>query len=271
MPHDNKPFVTTEEVAEQAAALQTQRDQPTPTIENVPERPTLASNVELVGEMQGSGFKDRQWLIQRGDRFIQVTELLYRVAEQMDGEHTIEEIAAGATESTEWIISPDNVRQLIRDKLIPLGLITRVGSSSDVAHSSEHSGGPHSSLSVNLRTQVVGPRLIDPINKVLRFLYAPPILIPTLIAIVFAHGWLYLVHDINQSVNEAFSRPELMLALMTFVVVPSVIFHEFGHAAALLYGGGKVRGMGIAIYLTFPVLYTDITDNYRLIDLSVES
>ena len=41
----------------------------------VPERPALAPDVHLIGEMQGTGFKDRQWLIQRQGRFIQVTEL----------------------------------------------------------------------------------------------------------------------------------------------------------------------------------------------------
>lgn len=238
------------------------KGRPTAVTEDVPKRPTLAPNIELVGELQGSGFKDPQWLIQRSDRFIQVTEILYRVAEQMDGEHTLEEIAEGVTESTEWMVSTDNVRQIIQDKLIPLGLVTTVSNSSDLSHDGEHSG-TRSSLSVNLRAQVIGPHIIDPITKVLQVLFAPLVLIPTLIAIVFAHGWLYSMHGITQSLTETFSKPALLLTLMAFIVV-SIIFHEFGHAAALRYGGGKVRGMGVGVYLTFPVLYTDTTDNYRL-------
>jgi hypothetical protein len=30
--------------------------------------------------LQGSGFQDRQWLVQRDGRFIQLTELLYHIA-----------------------------------------------------------------------------------------------------------------------------------------------------------------------------------------------
>jgi hypothetical protein len=54
----------------------------------VPGHPALAANVELLGEMQETGFKESQWLTRRGDRFIQLTGLLYRMAEAADGEST---------------------------------------------------------------------------------------------------------------------------------------------------------------------------------------
>jgi hypothetical protein len=44
----------------------------------------------------------------------------------------------------------------------------------------------------------------------------------------------------------------------------SDIFHELGHAAALRYGGGRARGIGVGFYLIYPVFYTDVTDSYRL-------
>src|SRR5215216_4819992 len=89
---------------------------------NVPECPALAPSVQLVGEMQDSGFQDRQWLIQRNGQFIQLTELLYRIAEHANGERTLEDIAAGVTEATDWIVTVDNVRLLLQTKLIPMGL-----------------------------------------------------------------------------------------------------------------------------------------------------
>ncbi|MBA3445542.1 MAG: hypothetical protein H0T58_11920, partial [Gemmatimonadales bacterium] len=42
------------------------------------------------------------------------------------------------------------------------------------------------------------------------------------------------------------------------------MFHEFGHASALRYGGGRVRGMGAGFYLIYPAFFTDVTDSYRL-------
>src|SRR5207248_3056149 len=64
-----------------------------------------------------------QWLIQRGCHFLQVTELLYRIAEQANGKRTLEEIAQKFTDSTDWLVSADNVRQLIQTRLMPLGLV----------------------------------------------------------------------------------------------------------------------------------------------------
>ena len=97
----------------------------------------------------------------------------------------------------------------------------------------------------------------------LQFLYAPPVLVPVLVAVAIAHGWLYLVHGVTRSFFEALYTPGLLFVALV-IVLASGVFHEFGHAAALRYGGGKVRGMGAGFYLIYPALYTDVTDTYRL-------
>src|SRR3712207_2746075 len=145
-----------------------------PAAAEVPARPALAPDVQLVGEMPETGFIDRQWLLKRGERFMQVTELLYRVAEQTNGERTLEEIAAGVTESTDWMVSTDNVRQLIQIKLIPAGLIAPAGDSAVPPRD----GRTPSPLALFMRMKTIGPRVIDPITRVLQFLYAPLVLIP---------------------------------------------------------------------------------------------
>ncbi len=259
-----KPQSGGRQAGEQAAA-RPQQVPPAALAGAVPVRPALAPTVQLVGEMQGTGFKDRQWLIQRDGQFLQLTELLYRVAEQVNGERTLEEIAAGVTESTEWLVSADNVRQLIGTKLMPLGLIATADGA--VAPRGGMAGGNRgrSPLAVNLRMKVLGPRLIDPITRVLQVLYAPPVLLPLLSIIAIAHGWLYLAqgNGVIGGIRDVIYRPGLLLVVLAIMLAAGV-FHEFGHAAALRYGGGRVRGMGVGLYLIYPVLYTDVTDSYRL-------
>lgn len=240
----------------ESAASRTRQEQSAAA--GVPERPALAPNVRLIGEMQETGFKDRQWLVQRDDRFIQLTELLYRVAERANGERTLEEIAAGVTESADWIVSADDVRRLIQAKLIPMGLV--VAADGAIVSRGERTRAP---LALNLRTRVLGPRMIEPTTRVLQFLYAPPVLVPVLIAIAIAHGWLYLVHGVSGSVRDVIYAPGLLLVVLAIMLV-SGVFHEFGHASALRYGGGNVRGMGVGIYIAYPAFYTDTTDSYRL-------
>ncbi len=249
------------------AASQAQQGHPTIAAE-APKYPALAPNVQLVGEMQETGFQDRQWLVQRDGRFIQLTELLYRLLEQANGERTLEEIAAGVTDTTDWMVTADNVRQLIQAKLIPLGLIAPADGAPEPRRRERRRERrrrerARSPLALNLRVRMVSPRLINPFTSVLQFLFAPPVLIPILLAIGIAHGWLYFVHGVAESFREVLYTPGGLLIVLAITLTASV-FHEFGHASALRYGGGKVRGMGAGIYLVYPVLYTDVTDSYRL-------
>lgn len=219
------------------AASQAQRGQSTIAAE-VPERPMPAPNVKLVGEMQETGFEDRQWLIQRDGRFIQLTELLYRILEHANGERALEEIAAGVTESTDWMVTADNVRQLIQAKLIPLGLIAPVDGTLVEPRKREQARSP---LDLGMRMRMIGPRLIDPFTKVFQVLFAPPVLIPVLVAIVIAHIWLYFIHGVAGSFRAALYTPGALLIILA-VTLASAVFHEFGHASALRYGAARSAG-----------------------------
>lgn len=228
----------------------------------VPEYPALASGVELIGEMEETGFKERQWLVRRDGRFIQLTELLYRVAQQATGSHTHEEMAEGVTGSTQWLVSAENVRQIVESKLLPLGLVApAAGSEPSGARIVERRAA--SPLAVNGRMKMLGPDAIEPITKVLQVLFAPFVLVPALLAIALAHGWLYLAHGVGGAVREVLYAPGLTLAVLAILLFAGVV-HEFGHASALRYGGGKARGMGAGFYLVYPALYTDTTEAYRL-------
>ena len=228
---------------------------------SVPDYPALAPDVELLGEMQETGFKEPQCLVRRGERFIQLTELLYRVAEQADGRSTHREIAERVTRSTDWLVSPENVRQLLASKLLPLGIVALAeGEALQIPAVRERTTSP---LRVNARTRLLGPDSIDPITEVLQVLFAPLVLVPVLLAVALAHAWLYAVHGLGGAVQSVLYTPGLALPLLGVLFV-SGVFHEFGHAAALRYRGGRARGMGFGLYLVYPALYTDTTDSYRL-------
>ena len=212
--------------------------------------------------MPDGGFQEQQWLVQRDGQFIHVTELLYRVLEQADGRRTLDEIAAGVTNATDWEVTADQARQLVR-KLIPLGLIAAPAASEDSRHLPGGETFVRSPLGINMRLFVLGPRVIDPITDVLKHLYAPPVIIPLLAVIAAAHVWLYFAHGVSVSFVEVLSSPARLLAALATMILAGV-FHEFGHASALRYGGGRVRGMGAGLYLIYPALYTDTTDSYRL-------
>lgn len=223
----------------------------------LPERPKLAPGVELRGQMKESAFKDPPWLIEReGSGFVQVTQLIYQVAEQANGQNTYAQIAQNLTEAG-TPVSAATIQNLVAQLLIPRGLVAAGdGSVAEVAHAA-------SPLALNFRMKMLSPRFIDPVTAVLKYLYFPPILVAVLIAAALSQAWLFFVHGVARSIQDVLYDPSLFLLLVA-VLLFSTSFHEFGHASALRYGGGQVRGMGFGIYLVYPAFYTDVTDNYRL-------
>jgi putative peptide zinc metalloprotease protein len=227
----------------------------------VPERPKLAPGVRAAGQMQESAFRDPPWLCERdGAGYIQVTELLHRLLEHCNGECSVEDIAARMSDKTGRKVSANNVRELIAKQLIPKGLVTTADGKVPAAAAT---GATRSPLAVNMKMKMVSPRVLEPMIGALRMLYWPPVLIGVLIIGAVAQAWMYLVHGVGGSVHDALYAPGLMLIALA-VIVLSAGFHELGHAAALRYGGGNLRGMGAGIYLVYPAFYTDVSDNYRL-------
>jgi putative peptide zinc metalloprotease protein len=224
----------------------------------VPERPKLAPGVRLAGQMQESAFKSPPWLIEReGAGYVQITELLYRIAEQCDGQHTLSEIADAVSEQTGRSVSADNVKVLVGTQLLTKGLVATadgrvVGGA-----------GARSLLALSMRNKVIGPELLDAPAAVLQWLFWPPVLIGLVALAIGSLGWLLLVHGLAAGGRQALYQPGLLLIALGLTALAAG-FHELGHAAALRYGGGRPKGMGVGLYLVYPAFYTDVSDNYRL-------
>jgi putative peptide zinc metalloprotease protein len=224
----------------------------------IPDRPKLAENIELLGEMKESAFAEPPWLASRNGKFLQITKLVHRVAENATGDNTAGEIAEAVSANYERQVDAVEVRQLVANSLIPAGIV--VGPDGNVP--AQTSDGP-SPLAVNMKMKMLSPAFINIFTGILKVFYFPPVLIAMLGAALATQYWLFFIHGIGGSVHDAFYTSGLMLAVLG-IVVASAAFHEFGHASALTYGGGRVGGMGAGVYIVYPAFYTDVTDNYRL-------
>jgi putative peptide zinc metalloprotease protein len=214
--------------------------------------------------MTESAFADQPWLVERNGRFLQVTEMLYRVAELADGTRSVLEIARVLSTTLGVEVSDEYVRRLLESKLIPVGIIAADSTAqARPSVSPATSAAPRSALALQMRMALVSPRLVDPATRVLQYLFVPPVLLLVLFVTVQAQFWLFFVHGLAGSVYEGFNTPAAV-PLAFALLIASAAFHEVGHAAALRYGGGRARSMGVGLFLMYPAFYTDVTDNYRL-------
>ena len=229
--------------------------QATPVVGPVP---ALAEGVELLGQLDASGFKEPPCLARRGDgQTIQLTDLLYRVLELVDGRRDLAAIAAALSERIGKEASADDVRFLVEEKLRPLGLLKHPdGSEPDVQKANPL-------LALRFRFVLSNPNTTRRITAPFAKLFLPPIVLAVVVAFFALTGWLLLSKGIGGGTRDVLYSPGLLV--LTFVLAAaSAGFHEFGHAAACRYGGGTPGAMGAGLYLVWPAFYTDVTDSYRL-------
>ncbi|MDO9103624.1 MAG: biotin/lipoyl-binding protein [Methylovulum sp.] len=115
-----------------------------------------------------------------------------------------------------------------------------------------------------LRIPLVKPDRLLKNNLVwVRYLFHPRFIICLLCAAVLA---IYLVAEQWTAFSHSFLyafTPEGALATAGMLSLSKII-HELGHAFAASHFGCRVPTMGVAFMLGFPMLWTDVTDAWRL-------
>jgi putative peptide zinc metalloprotease protein len=221
-----------------------------------------------MGQMEDSGFEETPYLARRPDgQVIQLPQILYVVAEQIDGRRGWEEIAAGVTQALGAELEPDDARFLVDEKLAPLGLVAgpeAAAAAEERAQEQADQPKPGDDLlALTWKAKVIPERASHAITSVFRPLFFGPVVLVVLAAFLALDGWLFFSHGIGQPVRALIYNPALLVVLFAGVVLATA-FHEIGHATACRYGGAKPGVMGVGLYVIWPVFYTDVTSAYGL-------
>lgn len=110
------------------------------------------------------------------------------------------------------------------------------------------------------RRELLGQHRVAQLGRAFAFLVTPAALGAFALFLIFSLPDLAAQFRQMASVPLSISDAGAIFTLFAL----SVIFHEIGHAAAAERFGIRPRSMGIALYLAFPSLYTDVTDVWRL-------
>jgi putative peptide zinc metalloprotease protein len=214
-----------------------------------------AAGVELLGPVQGSGYRDGAALVRRADgQMVRLGPLMYGLLECIDGQRDLAGLAAAASEQLGRRLGEQQVEALA-GKLAAQGLLA----------GTEQAAPPRANPLLALRWKVLitDPAVTRRFTAPFAALFRPWVVWPVL-ALFAAVCWFVLVdRGVAAATSEAFSSPGLLLLVFALGVL-SAGAHELGHAAACRYGGATPGGMGMGLYLVWPAFYTDVTDAYRL-------
>ncbi len=220
--------------------------------------PARAEGVELVGEMQGSGYREPPALVRRADgQVLQLTPLLYRVLQCIDGTRDTSQIAEAVGAAERRTISAADVQKLIDAHLLPLGLLRLADGSQPAVKKADPL------LRMRFRVAATSAEATRRLTRPFGVLFSPMVVIPVLAAFAVVCWWVLMVQGLAAATHQAFEHP-LLLLLVFAVTLVSAGFHEFGHAAAATRAGASPGVMGAGLYLIWPAFYTDVTDSYRL-------
>src|SRR3954463_8068922 len=139
--------------------------------EEVTDVPRRASDVELIGRFEDSGFKEPPYIARRKDgQVVQLAPLLYALAEEVDGRRDTTQIAEALSHRIRRDVTPENVEMLLDGQLRRLGIVKkRDGITAEV-------GKVDPLLPPTFRTKVGPERVVRALTTVFKPLFLPPVM-----------------------------------------------------------------------------------------------
>jgi putative peptide zinc metalloprotease protein len=106
-------------------------------------------------------------------------------------------------------------------------------------------------------------RTVYPIARALTGLYGRWVMIGAAIASIVTHILFYArwSHQYGLNINHLYSHD---VALIIAITIVAALCHELGHATALARFHCRRLEIGIGLYIYHPVLYTDVSEAWRL-------
>jgi putative peptide zinc metalloprotease protein len=220
----------------------------------------LGHGVELLGEYEGSGYREAPYLIRRRDgQVVQVSHLIHLIAAALGPGVTFARVAEQVSEAVGREVSAANVAYLVDQRLRPAGVLRGAGDDTG----SFRKANPL--LALRLRLPLVPERAHRHLTRAFLPLFRRPLVVAVLVGLAALDAWLLLSQrgHLASGMHQVIYQPQLVL-LIAALTLAAGVFHETGHATAARYGGARPGAMGAGVYLVWPVFYTDVTDSYRL-------
>src|SRR5262249_45239970 len=174
-----------------------------------------------------------------------------------DGATDTEDIVRRYNESHNQSLTVDKADKLIRDFCVPKAILI---SSSEPAP--ELVSRPNRSYLYG-KVRVLTHSSIYPLARRMAFLFSRYTAIPVCVLSLLAHLMFYLwaVPKYALNLNRLSGYQFILVTLITII---AAFFHELGHASALALSNCERLEIGVGLYLYIPVLYTDVSEAWRL-------
>ena len=189
------------------------------------------------------------------NRHFRISKTAKEVLQRFDGETAIDDIARGLSrESVEMPIS--EFCDLLTSRYVSLGILERP----NLVDSAAPELVPRPSIAkaaLFYHWQLIPRSWVRRIARPLVIFYARAAAAIGVLFILATHVLLYIYPNNSTAVSSRGSLLVLILCLL------SVMWHEFGHAAALSRFGGDPGPIGFGLYVLLPTFFADVSEVWR--------
>lgn len=191
-----------------------------------------------------SSTEEKRYLLSCGGQYYEASRPIVDLVEELQRHETEDAAIAAYVERRGGKYTPEQVRQII-DKFVAPLLAPKAPKRSFL-----------------YEKELFSAAAIDWFSDRFRFLFHPACMLVVLGMALGMDLWFFLTtHDLLLFNNKV--DIYMVVGLLAFMLGSS-FFHELGHASACKHFGVRHGGVGFGLYLNFPVLYTDVTEVWRL-------
>lgn len=183
---------------------------------------------------------------------------LLDLLKQFDGNRDVTDIITAYQEANPQGHSAKSIENLVNTFLIPKALL--IDPNADAPPRTQ----PEKRKSfLYIKLPLISPKVVEPIARSLKWLFIRPLFLFLLTLFVAGHILFYtlVVPNFPFDLNSIKGHEILIVFALTTL---TALIHEFGHASALLSYKCKGAEIGWGLYLIYPVLYTDVSEAWRL-------
>lgn len=198
----------------------------------------------IIHQKLSSSTQEQRVLLSCGGQYYEASPAIAELVETLQRHATEEEAIAAYTEKKAGKYTPEQVRLIIDKFITPL--FTPKPPKRSFLYEKE----------------LFSAAAVDRFSDAFRFLFNHWYMLTVFLVAVSLDAWFFFrTPDLllfNNKVNVY-----LVVGLFAFMLGSS-FFHELGHASACKHFGVRHGGIGFGLYLNFPVLYTDVTEVWKL-------
>jgi putative peptide zinc metalloprotease protein len=200
-------------------------------------------------------------------KFIEISRKLCDVLLEIDGRATVGQIATNLSRKWNIAVTPSDVQAVIERFLIPYQLIANGN------HRPSQGPSPAERPKTNwwrkfllqdffFHFKLIPSDVVAAAAKHTAPLFAPPLAVVVIGALIGVNVLAYpeLV-ALMKSGQLRITHPLEYLWIL-LLVFASILFHELGHASAIVRYGGKPDHIGFGLYFIYPALYANVNQSW---------